>query len=103
MATHVSPDNTFKMVEQTPQRQNSDSGNPIITLEEAIAGIASQQQPQTSSPLFKPTTNTLIKKFEIFKDFFQTMLKMQPELSEAMKNYQYPSHFGKEALQTLNI
>ena len=40
MATHISPDNTLPMIEQTPQRQNSDSSNHINRLAEAIEGNA---------------------------------------------------------------
>ena len=59
MATNISTDNTWPMVEKRPLRQNSDSHNRIITPAEPISSIASSQQPQTSSPLFKPTsTNT---------------------------------------------
>ena len=61
MTTHFSPNNTLPKVEQTPQTKNSDSGNPINKFAGRIAGIASQQRPQTSSALFKPTTtNTLL-------------------------------------------
>ena len=52
LTTHFSPDNTLSIVEQIPQKQNSESGNPINKHAEAIAGIASQQRPQTSSSLF---------------------------------------------------
>ena len=74
LAKHIPPNNTLPMVEQTPQTQNSDSSNPLNRLAEAIAAIASQQRPQTSSAFFKcATMNTLIfdsknEKFEVFKD-----------------------------------
>ena len=61
MATHISPNNTLPMVEQTPQRQKSDPGNPINRLAESIAGIASRQRSQTSSTLLKPTNNSHTK------------------------------------------
>ena len=51
MATLISPDNTFPMVKHSPQKQNSDSGNPINRLAEATAGTAPQQRPQTPSVL----------------------------------------------------
>ena len=104
MTTHKSADNTLSMVEHTPQRQRSDSGNPFNKFAEAIA--ASQQRPQTSSAKFKSTTtNTLIfdrknKKFETLGDFFQTMIKMQPEKSVGMRINNYHSHFWKDAIQT---
>ena len=106
MTTHVSPNNTLPMTEQTPQEQNLKSTNPINKLAETIAGIASQQRAQTSSALFKPTTtNTLIfdgknDKFELFEDLFETMLGKQPEMTEAMKIIQFHSHLRKYALQT---
>ena len=93
------------MVDQTPQRQNSDSGNSINSLSEAIAGTVSQKRPQTSSALFKPLkADTLMfdgknEKLELFKDLFQTMLRMQPEMSEAMKNHRFHSHLREEAVQ----
>ena len=61
IATIILPDNNLPMAEQTPQRKNSDSGNPSNKLAGAIVGVASQQQPQTLSAIIKPTTtNTLI-------------------------------------------
>ena len=92
METPISHDNTFPLLEQTPQRQNSDSGNALNRLVEANAGVASQQGTQRSSALFKPTTtNTLTfdgknEKFELFEDLFQTMLKLHPEISKSQKN-----------------
>ena len=109
MATHISPDNTLPLVEQTQQRQNSDSGNPINRLAVAIAGIASRQRTQTSSALFKPTTtNTLVfagknEEIELFDNIFQTFVNMQPEMSKAMKNYHFHSHLRKKADQTFRI
>ena len=94
------------MVDYTPQRQKTDSSNPINKLVEAILGTATQHRRQTSSAIFKPaTSNSLIfdgknKKFELFDDIFQTMLKMQPEMSEAMKLNLFHSHLQKDALKT---
>ena len=34
------------------------------------------------------------------EDLFHTMLKMQPEMTEGMKNYHFQTHLRKEALQT---
>ena len=81
-ATHISRNNSLPMVEQTRQRQNSNSGNHINTLAEAIADIASQQPPQTLSALFKPTKkNTLIfdnknGQVKLCENFFQIVLKI---------------------------
>ena len=79
------------MVEHTPQRHNSNSRNPINEFAETFVDFASQQRPQMSSAFFKPTTtNTLTfdsnnEKFELLEDLFQSMLKIQQELEEAMK------------------
>ena len=92
------------MVEQTP-RQNSDANNSINRLVDAIAGIATQQRPQAATMLKPVSTNTLIfdgknEKFDSFEDLFHTRLKMQPEMTEAMKINHFHAHLGKEALQT---
>ena len=105
LSTQVSKDNSFPMVEQTPRTQNLDANNSIIRLADAIAGIATQQRPQETTMLKPVSTNTLNfdsknKKFEIFEDLFHTMLKMQPEITEAMKINYFHAHIGKEALQT---
>ena len=48
-------------IDETPQSQILDSGNPINRLAEEVAVLTSQRQPQTSSALLKPTTmKTLI-------------------------------------------
>ena len=89
------------------RQKNSDSGNPVNGLAEAIAVIASQQQiSQASSALFKrTTTNTLTfegknEKIDFSESLFQFMLKKPPETSEPMKIFQFHSHFRKEDLKT---
>ena len=93
------------MVEQTPRNQNLDANNSINRLADAIAGIATQQRPQAATMLKPVSTNTLIfdgknEKFELFEDLLHTMLKMQPEMTEAMKINHFYAHLRKEALQT---
>ena len=105
MSTQVSPDNNLPLVEQTPRKQNSDANNSIVPPVEAIAGIASQQRPQAATMLKPVSTNTLNsdgknEKFELLENLFHTMLKMQPELTEAMKVNHFHAHLQKEALQT---
>ena len=48
------------------------------------------------------STNTLIfdRKNKNFEDLFHTILKMQPEMKEAMKINHFHAHLRKEALQT---
>ena len=104
LSTQVSQDNNLPVVEQTP-RQNSDTNISINRLADAIAGIATQQRPQAATMLKPVSTNTLIfdgknEKFELFEDLFHTMLKMQPEMTEAMKINHFHAHLRKEALQT---
>ena len=93
------------MVEQTPRKQNSDANNSINRLVDAIAQIATQQRPQAATMLKRLSSNTLIfdgknGNFEIFEDLFHTLLKMQPEMTEAMKINHFYGHLRKEALQT---
>ena len=92
------------MVEQTPRNQNLDANNSINRLVDAIARIATQQRPQAATMLKPVSTNTLIfdgknEKFELFEDLFQTMFKMQSEMTEAMKINHFLAHLRKEALQ----
>ena len=104
-SAQVSQDNNFSVVEQTPRIQNLDANNPINRPADAIAGIATQQRPQAATMLKPVSTNTLIfdsknEKFELFEDLFHTTLKMQPEMTEAMKFKHFHAHLQKEALQT---
>ena len=105
LSTQVSQDNNLPMVEQTTRNQNSDANNSINHLADAIAGIATQQRPQAATMLKPVSTNTLIfdgknEKFELFEYLYHTMLKMQPDLTEAMKINHFHAHLRNEALQT---
>ena len=105
LSTQVSQDNNLPMVEQTARNQNLDANNSINRLADAIAGIVSQQRPQAATMLEPVCTNTIIfdgknEKFELFQDLFHTLLKMQPEMTEAMKINHFHDHLRKEALQT---
>ena len=93
------------MIEQTPINQNLDPNNSINRLADAIAGITTQQRPQAATMLKPVSTNTLIfdgknEKFELFEDLFHTMLKMQPEMTEAIKINHFHALLRKDALQT---
>ena len=105
LSTQVSQDNNLPVVEQIPPTQNLDANNSINRLADAIAGINTQQRPQAATMLKPVSTNTLIfdgknEKFELFEDLFHTMLKMRPEMTEAMKINHFHAHLRKEALQT---
>ena len=84
-STQVSQDNNLPMVETTPRNQNSDANNFIIRLAETIAGIETQQQPQSATMLKSVSTNTFVfdrknEKLEHFGDLFHMLLKTQPEM-----------------------
>ena len=105
LSTQVSQDNNLAVFEQTPRNQNSDANNSNNRLADATAGIATQQRPQAATMLNPVSTNTLIfdgknEKFELFEDLFHTMLKMQPEMTEAIKINDFHAYLRKEALQT---
>ena len=105
LSTQVSQDNNLPVVEQTPRDQNLDANNSNNCLVDAIAGIATQQRPQAATMLKPVSTNTLIfdgknEKFELFEDLFHTMLRMQPEMTEAIKINHFHAHLRKDALQT---
>ena len=105
LSTQVSQDNNLPVVEHTPTHQNLDANNSINRLADAIAGITTQQPSQATTMLKPVSTSTLLfdgknEKFELFEDLFHTMLKMQPEMTEAMKINHFHAHLRKEALQT---
>ena len=105
LSTQVSQDNNLPVVEQIPRNQNSDANNSINRLADAIAVIATQQQPQAATMLKPVSTNTITfdgknEKFELFEDLFHTILKMPPKVTEAMKINHFHAHLRKEALQT---
>ena len=105
LSTQVSQNNHLPVVEQTPENQNLDANNSINRLADGIAGITTQQRPQAATMLKPVSTNTLIfdgknEKFELFEDLFHTMLRMQPEMTEAMKINHFHAHLRKDALQT---
>ena len=105
LSTQVSQDNNLPVVEHTPTHQNLDANISINRLADAIAGITTQQPSQAATMLKPVSTSTLFfdgknEKFELFEDLFHTMLKMQPEMTEAMKINHFHAHLRKEALQT---
>ena len=105
LSTQVSQDNNLPVVEQTPTNQNLEANNSINCLADAIAGSTTQQRPQAATMLKPVSTNRLIfdgknEKFELFEDLFHTILKMQPEMTEAMKINHFHAPLRKEALQT---
>ena len=75
LSTQVSQDNSLPMVEQTPRNQNSDANISINCPVHAIAGIATQQRPQTATMPKPVSTSSLIfvgktKNLNCLKTFF---------------------------------
>ena len=105
LTTQISQDINLPTVELTPKNQNSDSNNSINRLVETNAGTATQQRPKTATMLKGMRKNILIfdgknEKFELLENFFHTMLKMQPETTQAIKLKLFLAHLQIEALQT---
>ena len=86
-------------------RVNRDRVSSITRLADAIT---SRLPEPNATPLIKPvTTSTLTfdgknEKFELFEDWFNTLIKMQPGITEAMKINQFHAHLRKDALQTFH-
>ena len=65
-----------------------------------------QNRPTAQQLTIRPVNSNTIpfdgksEKFELFEDFFHTMIKMQPEMSEQMKINHFHSLLRKNALQT---
>ena len=77
--------------------------DPIYRLAEVLVGMNSRSSAQTLMAR-SVSTPTLIfdgksKKFVFFEDFFHTMMKMQPEMSEAMNSNHFHSVLQKIARQ----
>ena len=107
VSTQVSQDKNLPVVEQTPRNQKSDANNSINRLADALAEIATPQRPQAATMLKPVSTNTVIfdgrnEEFEPFEDLFHTMLKMQPQMTEAIKINHFHAHLDKGSLQTFS-
>ena len=89
----------------TQDRPNNERVSSITRLADAIT---SRLPAPNSSSVIKPvTTSTLTfdgknEKFELFEDWFNTLIKMQPGITESMKINQFHAHLRKGALQTFH-
>ena len=89
----------------TQERPNRERVSSITRLADAIT---SRLPAPNSSSVIKPvTTSTLTfdgknEKFELFEDWFNTLIKMQPGITESMKINQFHAHLRKGALQTFH-
>ena len=106
MIRGFSRDTTLPKLNETHNRTSTDHIISINRLAGATAGSASQQR-STASTMLKPvSTNKRFfhgkkEKFEFFEHLCQKMLKMQFEMTEAMKIKLFHAHLRKEALQTI--
>ena len=97
--SNQSDDGGFYMV------TNSESPvDPINRLADVIIGMHNKLSAQTL--MARPVSTAALifdsesEKFEMFADFFHTMIKMQPEMTETMKSNHFLSLLRKNALQT---
>ena len=78
--------------------------DPINRLADILVGI--NNRPSTQTLTVRPVSSTTVtfdwksEKFELFEDLFHKMIKMQLEMTEAMKINQFHSLLRKNALQT---
>ena len=78
--------------------------DPITRLADVLTTM--QNRPTAQQLTIRPVnSNTMTfdgksEKFELFEDLFHTMIKMQPEMTEQMKNNHFHSLLRKNALQT---
>ena len=92
-------DTTLPEAEPVMAEQPQD---PINRLADVLGNLQNKPQSMTIRPV---TTNPMTfdsktKKFELFEDLFQTMIKMQPAMTEQMKINHLHSLLRKRALQT---
>ena len=77
--------------------------DPIYCLAEVLVGM--HNRPSSQTLMLRPVSTTRLmfdgkpEKFELFGDFFHTMIKMQHEMTGAMKINYFHSLLRKNALQ----
>ena len=96
-----SQDSIPQVPETTPSNTSPD---PINRLAEVLVGM--NNRPSAQTLMVRPVSTTTLtfdgksEKFEFFEDLFHTMIKMQPDMTEAMKINHFHSLLRKNALQT---
>ena len=96
-----SQDTIPQVPETTPSNTSPD---PINRLAEVLVGM--NNRPSAQTLMVRPVSTTTLtfdgksEKFELFEDLFHTMIKMQPDMTEAMKINHFHSLLRKNALQT---
>ena len=97
---NVDLDTTLPVPDNTP----ATAQDPINGLADVLVSL--QNKPQNQSLTIRPVNSTTMtfdgksEKFELFEDLFQSMIKMQPEMTEQMKINHFHSLLRKNALQT---
>ena len=87
--------------ETTGQATPSDPSNRLA---EMLVGM--NNRPSAQTLMVRPVSTTTLtfddkwEKFELSQDLFHTMIKMQPDMTEAMKINHFHSLLRKNALQT---
>ena len=101
LSAQISQNHNIPMVEQTPRNQNSDRNNCISPQCYAIARIATQRGPHAATTSIHEHNNFDGKSntFQLFEDLFHAMVKLQPEITEAMKTNHFHARLQKGALQ----
>ena len=78
--------------------------DPFTRLADVLTGMTNKPTSQTL--MVRPVSTTTLtfdgksEKFELFEDLFHTMIKMQPDMTEALKINHFHSLLRKNALQT---
>ena len=78
--------------------------DPFTRLADVLTGMTNKPTSQTL--MVRPVSTTTLtfdgksEKFELFEDLFHTMIKRQPDMTEAMKINHFHSLLRKNALQT---
>ena len=104
---HHNPNNDESQdnVPQVPETTTpTTSPDPINRLVEVLVGLNNRLSAQTLMVrLVNKTTLTFdakSEKVDFFEDLFHTMIKMQPDMTEAIKIHHFHSLLRKNALQT---
>ena len=93
--------------QQIPPHGNTNSEppiDPINRLADVIMGM--NNKPSAQTLMARPVSTTTLtfdgksEKFELFEDLFHTMIKMQPDMTEAMKINHFHSLLRINALET---
>ena len=92
-----------KKLDEAAQRHHNDYIRTIYRLDKAIVGITSQQVPQANTKLTQPASSNGVifsgknENCQWFGHLLQTMLRLQPQMSEPKKINHFSRHFQTRA------